>query len=104
MRGFIPPRRGLVTLALIPIVAVGVCLLAGAPVRAQQQGQLYMSVLDADNNPVIDLEPRDVTVIVDDVNCKVVKLEPVSKPMKLTLMVDNGRVTTKEFATFRTAL
>jgi len=75
-----------------------------AGVHAQQQGQLYISVLDADNNPVTDLEPSDITVVVDDVDCKVLKLEPVGKPMKLTMLVDNGPVTTKELASFRNGL
>ncbi|MEP7309295.1 MAG: hypothetical protein ABJA98_27640 [Acidobacteriota bacterium] len=94
-------HHGLLGVALVAALA---CLTAAPRVRAQQQGQLYISVLDADNKPVTDLEPGDLTVVVDDVDCKVVKLEPVTKPMKLTLMVDNGPVLTKELATFRTAL
>lgn len=86
---------------VIPVLLA--CLMA-APAAAQQQGQLYISVLDADNQPVIDLEPGDVFVIVDEEESRVVKLEPVAKPMKLTVMVDNGPVTTRELATFRTAL
>ena len=88
---------------VLSLVALLGCL-TPAPARAQQQGQLYLSVLDADNNPVIDLEPSEVSVLVDDVESKVVRLEPVTKPMKLTVMVDNGPVTTRELATFRTAL
>src|SRR3954468_10916107 len=86
------------------LAAAGGVWAASAPARAQQLGQLYISVLDADNKPVTDLEADDVKVIVDDVDCRVVKLEPVNKPMKLTLMVDNGPVTTKELATYRAAL
>ena len=103
MRRFIPRRRKLLTLGMASLVGLA-CLTAAPRVRAQQQGQLYISVLDADNQPVTDLEPADITVVVDDVDCKVVKLEPITKPMKLTLMVDNGPVLTKELATFRTAL
>src|SRR5580765_2247700 len=103
MGRFIPRRRKLLTLGVASLAAL-VCLTAAPRVRAQQQGQLYISVLDADNRPVTDLEPGDINVVVDDADTKVVKLEPVSKPMKLTLMVDNGPVLTKELATFRTAL
>jgi len=92
-----PMRRFLLMLAL---TALTMATLA----RAQQQGQLFISVLDADNMPVTDLEPADISVVVDDVDCRVVKLEPVSKTMKVTLMVDNGPVLTKELATYRTAL
>jgi hypothetical protein len=95
-----PASRGLLAIFAL----VGCMWAANAPARAQQLGQLYISILDADNKPVTDLEVDDVKVIVDDVDCKVVKLEPVNKPMKLTLMVDNGPVTTKELATYRAAL
>jgi hypothetical protein len=105
MRRLSPYRWRPATRGLLTIFALAGCLwAANAPARAQQLGQLYISILDADNKPVTDLEVDDVKVIVDDVDCKVVKLEAVNKPMKLTLMVDNGPVTTKELATFRAAL
>lgn len=100
-----PHRWRSVAQGLVTMAALAGCLwAANAPARAQQLGQLYISILDADNKPVTDLEVDDVKVLVDDVDCKVVKLEPVNKPMKLTLMVDNGPVTTKELATYRSAL
>jgi hypothetical protein len=89
----------------IALVACLACVLfAGLKVVAQQQGQLYMSVLDAQGAPVMDLEPGDVTVTVDDVDCRIVNLEKVSKPMKLTLMIDNGSATTNSLANLRTAI
>ena len=75
----------------LAIVVLFACLWGGGrTVHAQQQGQLFLSVLDASGNPVTDLEPGDVSVMVDDVDCRIVKLEPISKPMKVTLMIDNG--------------
>jgi hypothetical protein len=103
MRRFMPRRRRLPTPGATALVVLA-CLMTAPRIGAQQQGQLYISVLDADNQPVTDLEPSDINVVVDDVDCKVVKLEPITKPMKLTVMVDNGPVLTKELATFRTAL
>src|SRR5437867_3303636 len=47
-----PATRGLVTL----LALVGCVWAANLPVRAQQVGQLYISILDADNKPVTDLE------------------------------------------------
>lgn len=96
--------RGTVLRSGAGILCALLAFTAAPRLRAQQQGQLYISVLDAENNPVTDLEPADITVVVDDVDCKVVKLEPVTKPMKLTLLVDNGPVTTKELASFRNGL
>jgi hypothetical protein len=104
MRRFVPRQRRFITRVGATLIVALACLATGSRARAQQQGQLYISVLDGDNQPVTDLEPGDLTVVVDDVDCRVVKLEPISKPMKLTLMVDNGPVLTKELATFRTAL
>ena len=76
----------------------------GRTVHAQQQGQLFLSVLDASGNPVMDLEPGDVSVIVDDLDCRIVKLESISKPMKVTLMVDNGSATTNVLSNLRSAV
>jgi hypothetical protein len=73
-------------------------------VSAQQQGQLYVSALDSGGAPVTDLEPGDITVLVDDIECKVVKMEQVSKPMKLTLMIDNGPANSNALANLRTAV
>ena len=92
--------RGLVAI----LAFVGCVWTAGAPAGAQQLGQLYISILDSENKPVTDLEIGDINVLVDDVDCKVIKLEPVTKPTKLTVMVDNGPVTTRELATYRSAL
>ena len=81
-------------------------LVASVPARpllAQQQGQLYVSVLDAMGKPVTDLTADDFSVTADGVECKIVKIEPVSKPTKFTIMLDNGQATTKELANFRQA-
>ena len=42
--------------------------------------------------------------MVDDIECKVLKMEPVSKPMKLTLMIDNGPANSTALANLRTAV
>jgi hypothetical protein len=89
---------------VLPLLVWSAVWEGATPAFAQRQGQLYLSVLDADNQPVTDLESTDVAVLIDDLDCKILKLEPVTKPTKLTLMVDNGPVTTKELATYRHAL
>jgi len=88
----------------LALIVCALMVAVGSRLNAQQLGQLYISVLDADNQPVNDLEVGDVKVLLDDVEAEIVKLEPVSKPTKVTVMVDNGPVTTKELATFRSAL
>src|SRR5262249_49029184 len=83
---------------------VGLPWVDGQRLVAQQQGLLYMSALDSSGAPVTDLEPGDVSVMVDDVECKVLKLEPVSRPMKLTFMIDNGPANSTALANLRTAV
>ena len=70
-------------------VAVGLCVASG-DVRAQQQVQLYASVADVTGKPVATLEPADLKVLEGGVEAKIVKVEPVSWPVKVQLLVDNG--------------
>jgi hypothetical protein len=70
-------------------VAVALCVASGN-VRAQQQVQLYASVADVTGKPVATLEPADLKVLEGGVEAKVVKVEPVSWPVKVQLLVDNG--------------
>ncbi len=83
----------------VPLVAA---ILLPRPATAQQ-GQLYISVLDTQGKPVTDLTAADFGVTVDGAECKIVKVETVSKPMRLSVMIDNGPATTKELATIRSA-
>ena len=70
-------------------VAVALCVASG-DVRAQQQVQLYASVADVTGKPVTTLEPADLKVLEGGVEAKIVKVEPVSWPVKVQLLVDNG--------------
>ena len=80
-------RRRPAGLGLAVIIMLAGVWGAGRTVQAQQQGQLFLSVLDAAGGPVTDLEPGDVSVMVDDLDCRIVKLEPISKPMNKAVAV-----------------
>ena len=97
-------RRRLAGIGLAVLVLVAPPWAAHRTLHAQQQSQLFLSVLDASGQPVTDLELGDVSVVVDEVDCKVVKLEPISKVMKVTLMIDNGSATTNMLSNLRTGL
>jgi hypothetical protein len=69
------------------------CLIAGVPtLRAQQAIQLFMSAVDNDGKPVMDLRAEDVSIQTDGNECKLTKFEAIDWPVKLQLLVDNGPV------------
>ena len=85
-------------------VFLAVLATGAATLGAQQQAQLYISVLDEKGQPVTDLMANDLGVTVDGTDTRIVKVEPVSKPTKLTVLLDNGQATTKELSNFRTSV
>jgi hypothetical protein len=58
-------------------------------VLAQSQ-TLFLSLSDADGNPVTDLQPDEVTVQWDGVACETLDLEPIDWPVRVTVFIDNG--------------
>jgi hypothetical protein len=68
-------------------VVLGVATL---DLHAQQQLQLFARVVDSKGAPVATLEPGDVTIKENDVDTKVLKIDPINWPMKVQLLVDNG--------------
>jgi hypothetical protein len=77
-------RRVLLTIAglVLGLTTLGV--------HAQQQLQLFARVVDSKGAPVATLEPGDVTIKENDVDAKVVKIDPINWPMKVQVLVDNG--------------
>jgi len=77
------PRR-LVVAALFALVSVGV-------VRAQQQFQVFASIVDAASGaPVASLDPADVRVVENGAEAKIARIDRVEWPMKVQVLVDNG--------------
>jgi len=68
------------------------------------QFQFVVSATDATGAPVADLRANDVVMSEDGVNQKVVKVEPLAVPIKLTIAVDNGSQTSDVIAQYRTGL
>ena len=82
------------------IAAVGVLLSAQTP----QVFQFVVSATDADGTPVSDLGPDDIVMSENGERQKIVKVEPVAIPMKLTIAVDNGLESSDAIAHYRTGL
>ena len=74
---------------VLTAVAVVWCL-ATSGAHAQQQIQLYASIVDGTGAPVATIQPTDIHVMENGVEAKILKIESVSVPVKLQLLVDNG--------------
>jgi hypothetical protein len=68
--------------ALICLVVVGL--------HAQNTITFFASVEDEKGVPVATLAPDDITVAENNVEGKVVKIEPIDWPVKVQLLIDNG--------------
>ena len=76
-------RRSLLTIvAVLGFTTLGI--------HAQQQIQLFARIVDSKGVPVTTLEPGDVTIKENEVDAKVLKIDPINWPIKVQLLVDNG--------------
>ena len=71
---------------------------------AQKQGQVFISLKGADGAPVSALEASDVSISEDGVACKTLKVEPIDWPVKLHLLIDNGKANTNPINPLRDGL
>jgi len=72
------------------LVIVGVLGLTTLGIHAQQQIQLFARIVDGKGAPVTTLEPGDVTIKENNVDTKVLKIDPINWPIKVQVLVDNG--------------
>lgn len=87
MLQFPPCRRRVIGLAIV----VGAALASIAPLGAQaRQKAMYVSVLDKQGVPVKTVAPEDVIVREDNVAREVLRVEPATDPMQVSLLVDNS--------------
>ena len=85
MRRFVIPRAAVAVAACL--VGVG---LAGAA-SAQELGLVYAAVIDQTGQPVTDLTPEEFEVSEDGNAGEVVSADVGAEPMKIALLIDNGR-------------
>ena len=82
-------RRGCrLTVRFAAVVVVWCLAMPGA--HAQQQFRLYASIVDGTGAPAGAIQPTDIRVMENGVEAKIVKIENVSFPVKLQVLVDNG--------------
>jgi VWA domain-containing protein len=75
-----------------------------APLSAQKQGQLFLSLTSPDGKPIDGLKVDEVTITEDGTACKTVKVEPINWPTKVQVLVDNGRSNTNPINPLREGL
>lgn len=71
---------------------------------AQKEGQLFISLVGPDGVPGGDLQAGDVSISEDGVACKTVKVEPIDWPIKVQVLVDNGKANTNPINPLRDGL
>ena len=84
------------------VTALALCEVLAA--QAPQTFQFAVSASDASGAPVTDLKPDEVVMTENGVRQQVVKLEPLSVPIKLTLAIDNGVDSTDALVHYRAGL
>lgn len=91
------PRDLGVALALLVVVAA-------APADAQQQFTFFLSAADAKGERVTDLKLGEIAVSEGGQPARVVRLDPITWPVKVTVMVDNGLGTGQFLVQYRNGL
>jgi hypothetical protein len=77
----------------LAIAAFFAAVMAGATAaHAQQPIQIFLSAVDIDAKPVVDLKEEEIDIQVDGVACPIARFEAINWPTKLTVMVDNSAV------------
>ena len=84
------------------VTALALCEVLSA--QAPRTFQFAVSASDASGAPVTDLTPEDVVMTENGVRQQVVKVEPLSVPIKLTLVIDNGLDSTDALVHYRAGL
>jgi hypothetical protein len=84
------------------VTALALCEVLSA--QAPRTFQFAVSASDASGAPVTDLKPEDVVMTENGVRQQVVKVEPLSVPIKLTLAIDNGLDSTDALVHYRAGL
>src|SRR5687768_9661444 len=90
-------------LRLLVVVAV-VGALGGDAAYAQRQLEFYVSAVDAAGTPVTDLDADEFLVTEDGDEASIDRVELVTRPVKVQVLVDNGIGTAGQLVQFRNGL
>ena len=79
-------------------------LAASATITGQQQIRFYLAATTGTGEPVTDLKSAEISVMENDMPGSVVSLVPVTRPVKVTVLVDNGPNTGTLLTQYRNGL
>ena len=100
--------RSLRSSRLRPFVAVGALVAlwgaVDAVLSAQSAQQLYLTVLDDDGDPIVDLRPHEISVAENGVRCEVLYLARPTGPADVSILVDTSEAVVPSTTHVRRAL
>jgi hypothetical protein len=100
----IPAASFVAGLAAAAAVAVALAFADGG-VRAQSvERRMIVTVLDGDDNPVGNLEPRDLVVREDGAAREVLRVEPAGAERQIAVLVDTSEAAARATRDFRAGL
>jgi hypothetical protein len=88
---------------LLGVIAVIVSLVGGVA-HAQRQFEFYLSAVDAGGAPVTNLRAEEILVTENGATASVERIELVTRPVRVQVLVDNGIGTGSQLVQFRNGL
>lgn len=92
------------TTLLLLIVTLFLAPAGVADLSAQEEQQVFLSLVDRTGAPVTDITLDEVTIQEDGVPRDTLRVEPIDWPTKLTVIVDNSQATVNALVQLRNGL
>jgi hypothetical protein len=100
----IPGRRWKAIAASAASLWIGLIAAASVAMYGQEQSAVYVFAVDDKGVPVLDLEPKDISIKEDVGPSTIVSVRRFGWPLKVTVLVDNGLYTGDALVHYRTGL
>lgn len=98
------PRRAGVATALVGLAAAGVAFGGPPDAQTRRERHVYVSVVDAQGEPVADLGADEFVVREDGLAREILRVGPATDPMDLAVLVDDSQAATRAIADLRKGL
>jgi hypothetical protein len=83
-------------------VVSGLLVVPASLLQAQQpSASVFVAAVDSSGAPITDIEPSQVKLSLDGVQCASTKLEPINWPTKVQVLIDNSGVVRDSIANLR---